>query len=137
MRYNAFSDKDDVTPPEAVDENSIMIFDDISCLNQDIIREYFSRGRHSGVDSFYLGQTYSKIPKQLIRDNVNVLVLFKQDNLNLKHVFDEHVGTDMSFEQFKLMCAHCWRRDKFDFLCIVKDFNYGRYRKGFDCYITL
>lgn len=120
---------------EVIKPNSIMIFDDVACDKQDAMREYFSMGRHKGVDCFYLCQTYSRIPKQLIRDNANLLVLFKQDSLNLKHAYDDHVGTDMTFDKFRQMCAECWK-DKYGFLVIDKDSTEGRYRKGFDCYIS-
>lgn len=37
-------------------------------------------GRHA-IDAAYQSRTYSKIPKQLIRDNCNFTVLFKQDEI--------------------------------------------------------
>ena len=94
-------------------------------------------GRHSSIDSFYLCQTYSRVPKQLIRDNANLVVVFKQDNMNLRHVYDDHVNTDYTFDDFRRMCSVCWR-DRYGFLVIDKDsnMNEGRYRKGFDTYIT-
>ena len=52
-------------------KNSIFIFDDVSCCNQNIVREYLSIGRHRNIGWFYLCQTYSKIGKQLICDNIN------------------------------------------------------------------
>ncbi|XP_072395128.1 uncharacterized protein [Diabrotica undecimpunctata] len=38
-----------------------------------------------------------------------MILLFKQDEINLKHIFDEHVSPDMSFDQLKKMCSECWR----------------------------
>ena len=52
-------------------------------------------GRHRLIDCFYLCQTYAQIPKHLIRDNLNFLVLFRQDEMNLKHIYGDHVNTDM------------------------------------------
>lgn len=138
INYYAFSASESIVHPSDAKPNSIFIFDDVACDNQDIIREYFSMGRHNNIDSFYLCQTYAKIPKHLIRDNANVIIIFKQDDLNLKHVFNDHVGTDMSFEDFKKICAYCWKKP-FGFLTILKDcdLNNGRYRMGFDHYICL
>lgn len=132
-----YSDSDDIIPPSNAKPNSIFVFDDVACDKQSIIRDYFSMGRHNSIDTFYLCQTYSHIPKHLIRDNANMLVLFKQDDLNIKHVFSDHVNTDMTFETFKDMCRVCWQ-DRYGFLVIIKDFdiNAGRYRKGFDKYIS-
>lgn len=135
--YFVFSDNAEIVKPSEAERDSIFIFDDVACDKQDVMREYFSMGRHSAVDSFYLCQTYSRIPKHLIRDNANLIVLFKQDELNLRHAYEDHVNTDMSFNQFKDVCALCWRNDKYGFLVIDKDndIDDGRYRKGFDTYI--
>ncbi|KYM94640.1 hypothetical protein ALC62_14727 [Cyphomyrmex costatus] len=91
------------------------------------------RGRHANVDCFYLCQTYAKIPKHLIRDNANLLILFKQDGTNLKRVYNDHVNTDMLYEDFCDLCRKCWQQ-KYGFLVIDKDsaLANGRYRKGFN-----
>lgn len=137
IRYFPFKDSDEIIDPADVNENSIFIFDDVVCDKQNKIREYFSMGRHRSVDSFYLCQTYARIPKHLIRDNANFLVLFKQDDINLRHIYDEHVGADMPFDQFKSICSECWR-EKCGFLVVDKesDLHKGRYRKGLDSYIV-
>lgn len=138
LGYFPYSDNDAILDPSEALDNSIMIFDDVACDRQDKIRAYFSMGRHKNVDPFYLCQTYTRIPKHLIRDNANFLVLFKQDEMNLRHVYDDHVNSDMSFEKFKEMCRQCWR-EKFGFIIISKDdeINNGRYRCGFDVNILI
>lgn len=138
MGYFTYTDNDSVIPPEKVKNNSIMIFDDVACETQNIIRRYFSFGRHSNVDSFYLAQTYTRIPKHLIRDNANVVIMFKQDEMNMNHVYSDHVGVDMTLEKFYELCRECWK-EKYGFLMISKDdeMNQGRYRKLFDTFITL
>lgn len=138
MGFYPFKDNDVILNPSEARKNSIFVFDDVACDGQDVMRAYFSMGRHACVDCFYLCQTYARIPKHLIRDNANVLVLFKQDEMNLRHVYSDHVNTDMTFDQFKAMCAECWR-DNYGFLVISKDdeVGNGRYRKGFDAYIYL
>ena len=75
--YFTFSNNSDVVPPSEARPNSIFIFDDVACDKQDAVREYFSMVRHANVDWFYLCQMYAKIPKHLIRDNVNLLILFR------------------------------------------------------------
>lgn len=135
--YFEFGDNDKVVHPNEAKPHSIMVFDDISCEKHDNIRAYFTMGRHKNIDTFYLGQTYSAIPKQLIRDNSNFIILFKQDEMNLKHIFNDHVTTDMSFEKFKEICAKAWC-DNFGFLVIDKtsDPYKGRYRVGIDSFVT-
>lgn len=138
VSYFPYANSESIIDPSEAKTNSIFIFDDVACDKQDKIRAYFSMGRHKLVDCFYLCQTYTRIPKHLIRDNCNCLILFKQDKMNLRHVYDDHVTPDMTFEQFEIMCGECWN-DKFGVMVIVKDFDLhsGRYRKGFDQYITI
>ncbi|KYN00655.1 hypothetical protein ALC62_08570 [Cyphomyrmex costatus] len=133
INYFTFSNNSEIIPPSEALPNSIFIFDDVACDKQDAIREYFAMGRHANVDCFYLCQTYAKIPKHLIRDNTNLLFLFNQDGTNLKRVYNDHVNTDMLYEDFCNLCRKCWQQ-KYGFLVIDKDsaLANGRYRKGFN-----
>lgn len=137
--YFPFNEHDEVIKPEDSRPNSIMIFDDVACEKHDNIRAFFCMGRHRGVDSFYLCQTYARTPKHLVRDNTNLLVLFRQDEMNLRHIYDDHVNTDMTYAQFKDLCFACWNHDKYGFVVIDKDseLHDRRYRRGFDCFINL
>ena len=74
--------------------------------------------QHTDVDWFYLCQTYAKIPKYLICDNANLLILFKQDGINLKCVYNDHVNTDMSY--FCDLCRKYWQQE-YGFLVIDKN----------------
>ena len=133
IKYFPFSEHDEVISPDEALPNSIMIFDDVACEKQDNVRKFFCMGRHKKVCCFYLCQSYAQVGKHLIRDNLNLLVLFRQDDVNLKHIYDNHVNTDMSLQNFKNLCSACWN-DNHGFLVIDKDreINDGRYRKGFD-----
>lgn len=135
IQYFAFSEHETVVAPNETLPNSIMIFDDIACEKQDNVKAFFCMGRHENVDCFYLCQSYAQIPKHLVRDNVNLLVIFRQDDVNLKHIYDDHVNSDIAFAKFKDLCRTCWE-DKHGFIVIDKDrqINNGRYRKGFDCF---
>lgn len=134
-----FSNNEKVIPPEQVKENSIFIFDDVICDKQNNIKLYFCMGRHKGVDCFYLTQSYTKVPKHLIRENTNFIILFKQDNMNLKHIYDDFsISVDMNFDQFIKMGNMCWS-NQFNFLVIDVNNspNNGKYRKGFDQFIQI
>lgn len=136
IQYLPFSEHELVISPDNALPNSIMIFDDIACEKQDSIKAFFCMGRHKNVDCFYLCQSYARVPKHLVRDNVNLLAIFRQDDINLRHIYDDHVNTDMTYDKFKDLCAKCWGDDKYGFLVIDKDrsINSGRYRKGFDSF---
>jgi len=118
--------------------NSIIIFDDVACEKQDNIRSYFCMGRHKNIISFYLCQTYSHIPKHRIRDNANFIIMFKQDDLSMRHIYRDHINTDMNYETFVKICQKCWE-DKHGFLLFSKDneMDKGRYRKGFYKFIII
>lgn len=136
MQYLPFSEHDEVISPNDAYPDSIIIFDDEACEKQDNVKAFFCMGRHKNVDCFYLCQSYAQILKHLVRGNVNLLAIFRQDEVNLKHVYDDHVNTDMTYLHFKNVCSSCWQDDKHGFLVIDKDraINEGRYRKGFHCF---
>lgn len=138
LGYYEYGESSEIISPSKAKTNSIIIFDDVVCDSQSVIRDYYCFCRHKNNDCFYLCQTYSSIPKQLIRDNTNFLVIFKQDLTNLKHIYDEHVNVDMKWDKFQTMCSQCWETS-YGFLVIDKDSEKtnGRYRKGFDCFITI
>lgn len=135
-----FTNAEQVTSPNLVKQNSIFIFDDVICDTQTPIRDFFSMGRHSGANSiFYLAQTYSRIPKQLVRDNANFIILFKQDDKNLRHIFNDHCSADINFFEFHRMCLLCWNKKDYGFIVIDKtrETNDGRYRFGFHTFINI
>lgn len=135
INFYQFSDDKDVISPNEALANSVFIFDDVACENQINIRNYFCMGRHKQIDCFYLSQTYSKIPKQLLRDNVNFLIIFKQDDVNLKHIYEEHVSSDLQWKEFRNLCQTVWSKP-YNFLLINKEsaLNNGRYRQNFDMF---
>lgn len=137
--YYCFSDNEEVPHPSEVKPNSVMIFDDVACGKQEHIKNYFSMGRHRGVDTFYICQTYSYIPKQLVRDNANFIIVFKQDDRNLHHIFHDHVTPDMTFDEFKKICFKVWSGGHNKFIVINKEgnLNKGRYRLGFDTFVQI
>lgn len=135
--YRTFKENDKIVEPSESKPNSVFIFDDVSNDNQRPMRLYFSMGRHHRVDCFYLCQSYARVPKHLLRDNANMIIAFKQDELNLKRIFKDHVSTDMNYEQFRHICLRCWK-GKYGFLTIDKssEIDLGRYRKGLDEFIV-
>lgn len=138
VSFFKFHSNEEIVEPQLALPYSLFVFDDVACENHNTVKMYFSMGRHNNIDSIYIGQTYSKIPKQLIRDNVNILILFHQDETNLKHIYKDHVGSDMEYEKFKQVCCKAWQ-DKYGFLVINKDcelYN-GRYRIQFDKFVII
>jgi hypothetical protein len=137
MSFRHYTTEEPPPTPHEDMKDGVFVFDDVNTESQKKIKEYFSVGRHFGVDSFLLAQSYNAIPKHLIRDNANFLVLFRQDLLNLQNVYRDHVGTDMPIERFLELCDYCWNRGKYGFLVINKECEpgKGRYRYQFDEFV--
>lgn len=138
--FYKFSSSDQVIHPSKTRQNSIIIFDDVICeKNQENIKSFYCLGRHRNIDCFYLTQTYARVSKHMIRDNCNFVILFKQDDMNLRHVFDDMgIACDMKYNEFKQFCWACWG-EKYGFAVIDldSDVNNGRYRKGFASYLKI
>ena len=138
VNYFPFQNNAEVIEPNDAEKDSVMIFDDVSCGEQNKIREYFCMGRHRNIDCFYLTQSYTHVPKHLLRENASCIILFKQDDLSLRYVHRDHVGADMTFDRFRELCGECWK-PKYGFITICKemDIDRGRYRQDLDKFIVL
>lgn len=138
--FYTFSSSENVLDPSQMKKNSLVIFDDVindTGINRDVVRNIFTLGRHRCIDVTYLVQSYTKLNKHLIRDNCNFIILFKQDDMNLKHVFNDlGVNADMKFKEFQSFCLECWR-EPYGFACISLEHasDLGRYRKNFEQYL--
>lgn len=64
-------------------------------------------GRHKDIDSFYLCQTNTRALKHLVRDNVDFIVLFKQHEMNMRHMYGDRVNTVITHAHFKGLCLAC------------------------------
>ena len=78
-----------------------MAFDDLLLEKEITCESYYVSVRHSNVDFFYLAQNYFKLLFQTIRENVNFICLFPQNLKTLNHIFDDHVESDMTKEEFR------------------------------------
>jgi GTPase SAR1 family protein len=106
-----FENENEIILPEECDSTykTIFIFDDVLLDKQNIIEKYFAQGRNNNVSCFYLCQSYTRIPKQIIRDNSNMLILFNTDERNLKHIYSNHVFHIIpTFDSFKTLCLRMW-----------------------------
>ena len=84
----------------------------ICYLKQNTCELYYVRGRHSNVDCFYLAQSYfNHPPRQTIRENANFTFLFSQDLKNLNHIFEDHVGSDVTKEEFRQLRKAAWENN--------------------------
>ena len=106
VQWKFYKLAEDVPDPRELssEKKNLMVFDDLLLEKQNTCESHFVRGRHSNVDCFYLAQNYFKLPRQTIRDNANFIYLFSQDLKNRNHIFDDHVASDMTEEEFRQLC---------------------------------
>ena len=112
VKCNFFETASDVLDPRDLnsEDKNLMIFDDLLLERQNKCECYYIRGRHSNVDCFYLAQNHFKLPRQTIRENANFICLFPQDLKNINHIYNDHVGDDMTKEEFRKFCKKCWEK---------------------------
>jgi hypothetical protein len=141
----AFSDPNAIPRPENIngDYKNLFIFDDCYLEDkncQQRIKNFYSRGRHSNMQCFYISQDYHHLDRQTIRVNSNLLILFKLPKKDLSHIYDDIVSFNeddlepkCDYKTFEKFCKKVWDK-KYEFMLIDKhndDYNM-RLRKGFN-----
>ena len=110
--------------------NKVIVFDDMLDEEQEPIEKFFTKGRHQNFDTFYLAQSYFRIPKQCIRSNANMLILFKLSADDLKHIYRNHCS-DIKWETLEQLCRQTWSTDHgFVVIDHTKPTFKGKYRNG-------
>ena len=135
VECNFYQSAEDVPDPNELssEKKKLMIFDDLLLEKQNTCELYYVRGRHSNVDCYYVDQNYSKLPRQTIRENTNFICMFPQDLKNLNHIFVDHVGSDMTKEEFRKLCKTAWEKQHgFVIIDLSKKKHDGKYGSGLD-----
>ena len=108
---------DEIQPLENY-ENNTVVFDDMLLSKQSSdIDLFFTRGRHHLIDIYYISQSYFHLPKNTIRNNSNIINLFKQTLRDIILLFHDIAGLDMNLEEWKSLCRKAWEND-YDYLQI-------------------
>jgi hypothetical protein len=115
-----------------------MIFDDLQSEKQNTCEKYYIRGRHSNVDCLYLAQNYFRLPRQTVRENANFICLFPQDLKNINHIYNDHVSSDMSKDEFRSLCKRAWSQPHgFVTIDLTSDKHNGKYRVRFNFFYIM
>ena len=110
-------------------KGSVVIFDDmLGAKNSSQIDEFFTRGRLEDLDVYYISQSYFALPRQSIRNNSDILILFKQTLRDVQSMYYDIGAYDMKYDEVKEMCHKAWD-EKYNYLCIdmTKNKNEGKY----------
>ena len=120
----------------SIEEKNLLILDDCFLGPQNKAEAYYTRGRQNNCDTFYISQSYFRLPRHTVRENANFIVLFPQDAKNLVHIHADHCDGDMTLEEFKRFCRTVWENGPHQFVTIdlTSGKLAGKYRKNLDCF---
>ena len=106
-----------------------VVFDDMLNSNQKLIHPFFTRGRHKLCDVYYLSQSYFDVPKETIRNDSNIIILFQQTLKDVEHIYRDIAGFNMSYDEFNELCREAWKaKRKYLLLNRLEDKNGSRYK---------
>ena len=140
IECNFFETASDLPDPRDLnpEDKNLMIFDDLLLEKQNKCEDYYVRGRHSNVDCFYLTQNYFQLPRRTIRTNSNFICIFPQNLRDMNNLHFDHVGDDMTKEEFRKFCRKCWEKPHgFAVIDLTSEKETGKYREGFDNFFIL
>ena len=119
----------------SIEEKNLLILDDCFLGPQNKAEAYYTRGRQNNCDTFYISQSYFRLPRHTVRENANFIVLFPQDAKNLVHIHADHCDGDMALEEFKRFCRTVWEiKHQFVTIDLTSGKLGGKYRKNLDCF---
>jgi hypothetical protein len=101
--------KESIVPVYECEDNSLAVFDDFVLEKQNNVRDYFSRGRHTGADVFCSCQNVLKGSQVTVEG----LCLFRHGNTKPKQACGKFLGRELSFEKFGSLCNKCWDEDPY------------------------
>ena len=89
----------DESEPLEFFENGTVVFDDMLLSKQENnIDLFFTRGRHSNIDTYCISQSYFHIHKSTIRNNSNIIISFRQTLRDIILLFHDIAGLDVNLE---------------------------------------
>ena len=66
---------------------------------------------HNITDTYYISQSYFHVPKNAIRKNCKLNILFKQTLRDVILLFHDLAGLDMNLQERKSLCRDVWEND--------------------------
>ena len=73
------------------------------------------------------------LPRQTIRENANFICVLTQDLKNLNQIFEDHVGSDITKDEFRKLCKAAWEKQHGFVIIDLSNKKHNRkYRSGLD-----
>ena len=127
-QYPTYKTSNEIKPINKY-KGSVVTFDDmLGAKNSSQVDEFFTRGRQENLDVYYVSQSFFALPRQIIRNNSDRLILFKQTLRGVQIMYHVIGAFDMIYDEFREMCRVAWS-EKFNYLCIdmAKNKNEGKF----------
>ena len=135
-----YDSANEIPDPSELDRtrSNLILFDDCMEGPHSKIGSYYTRGRHSSTQTYFICQSYYKIPRQSIRLNTNFLILFRQSPRDTVQIFYDHVSMDrIELKTFQNDFAYAtWDLGPHAFICIdlTRTKESGKYRRCLDVF---
>ena len=86
-------------------------------------------GKNEYLDIYYISQSYFALPRQSVRKNSDIIILFKHTFRNVQSMSYDIGAYDMLYSEIREICKETWG-EKFNYLCIemTKNRNERKYR---------
>ena len=131
-----YEDCEQIPDPKTLDPKlkNLLVLDDCYLGKQGKARAYYTRGRHNNCDSLYISQNYFALPRNSVRENSNLIILFPQNTKSIQHIHADHC-TDIPFQEFKDLCTGVWAH-KYNFITIdlTSPPHSGKYRRNLETF---
>ena len=89
-------------------QKKLLLLEDCFLGRQNKAEAYYTRRRHN-CDTIYIAQNYFRLPRHIVRENSNFIILFPKDVKNLTHIHDGRYASDISLAaEFKQFCHRIW-----------------------------
>ena len=88
--------------------------------NSSQIDQFFTRGRHEGLDVYYKSQSYFGLPRQSIRNNIDRMILFKQTLRDVQSMYYDIIAYGIIYDEFKEIFRYDWN-ENFNYICFDMD----------------
>ena len=78
---------------------------------------------------FIIYVSYFDVPKHTIRNNSNIIILFRQTLKDLQDIYADIACLDMSYNEFKKLCREAWK-EKYNYseINMLEDKNESKYK---------
>ena len=80
----------------------------LGARNSSQIDEFFTRGRHENLSVCYISHSCFSLPRQTIRNNSDIIILFKQSLRDVESIYRDVGSYDKVYFEFKHMCREAW-----------------------------